>query len=104
MNLRQFRWLVSHIKCNNCGENLKPRDVQVLGQQEDLWFLSVICAGCHTQSLIAAMVQEGRQAEPLEAAPELGEPVTADDVLDIHSFLDTFDGDFRRLLAEHKKD
>jgi len=107
LNLGQFRWLVSQIKCAGCGKQVEAENVQVLGQQDDLWFLNVYCAGCQTQALVAALVRSGAVAsgaEPTEPGP-VEVPVTADDMLDMHSFLKTFDSDFRTLLGpEHKKD
>lgn len=97
MNPGQFRWLVSQITCSNCGQPLAASNVQVLGQQDELWFLNVFCDGCQTQALVAALVRE--TAKVVEEHLADAEPITADDALDIHNFLKTFDGDFGTLLA-----
>lgn len=101
MNLGQFRWLVSQIKCSKCGQQLQPNNVHVLGQQDDLWFLNVFCGGCQTQALVAALVRE--TAKVVDEHPVETESVTADDTLDMHNFLKTFDGDFSTLFAPQDK-
>ncbi len=103
------------VNCSVCDSHYESDSVEVLGRQEDLWFLSVTCPHCHTQSLVAAMV---REATPDEAAAareasitareaeiesptrvEAG-PVDSDDLLNLHLFLKRFDGDFQRLFGE----
>ncbi len=109
--------LMTTVKCTVCGSNYDGQDVNVLGHQEELWFLTVTCSRCHTRSLVAALVKGAGAseavagshagAEPCGARTEVGDPaesptakVTADDVLDMHSFLEGFDGDFRRLFTD----
>jgi hypothetical protein len=98
-------------KCSSCGHVYELENVNVLGHQDDLWFLMVSCEKCHTQGLIAAVVKDGSEAgedidgEDLPVAEILELPenrglVTADDVLDMHLFLDNFSGDFRELFDE----
>ncbi|MBI2916389.1 MAG: hypothetical protein HYY01_00190 [Chloroflexi bacterium] len=101
MNPGQFRWLVSQIRCSNCGQPLEASNVQLLGQQADLWFLNVFCGGCQTQALVAAMVRETAKVAEEHMAKE--EPLTPDNGLDLHNFLKTFDGDFRTLFAQQDR-
>jgi len=103
VDLQKFRRLMSRMKCTVCGEYFLPRHIQVLGHQDDLWFLSVFCASCHSQGLVAALVRRAdEEAVATEVPP--GEPVTADDLLDMHNFLKTFDGDFQGLFAREGKE
>jgi len=99
-----LRRVVSTMKCSVCGEQYQADNVSVVGHHEELWFLRVFCAGCRSQGLVAAVIKEG---EYQEDTPELEEafafvdcgPVGADDVLEMHEFLRSFDGDFKGLFA-----
>jgi len=98
--------LVTSIKCSSCGQLYRGRNIDVLGHREDLWFLSVFCPSCRTQYLIAAVVTGEKVSEVITdlTRAELKKfrgagGVTGDDVLDMHSFLKSFDGDFSRVLG-----
>ena len=93
-------------KCSVCGQHYEVDSVKVLGHQEDLWFLSVSCSACQTQCLVAAVVKESKTPKVITdlAEAELDkfkkmDKLTADEVLDMHSFLKGFDGDFSQLFS-----
>jgi hypothetical protein len=99
--------LMATLKCSVCGQRYEAANVQVLGRREELWFLSVSCLTCHSQGLVAAVIKEGK---PQEVITDLTEEefarlngqsaVVGDDVLEIHSFLKDFDGDFSTLFPK----
>ena len=98
--------LVTSIKCSSCGQRYEAGNIDVLGHREDLWFLSVFCPSCRTQYLIAAVVSGEKVSEVITdlTRAELARfrglgGVTGDDVLDMHSFLKRFDGDFSRVFG-----
>ncbi len=98
--------LLASIKCGACGQCYEVDNVDVLGQQEDLWFLGVFCPTCHTQYLVVAVVKEDKVTEvitdlteaELEKFSGMG-GVIADDILDMYKFLKDFGGDFSRLFS-----
>lgn len=104
-----IKHLISNIRCAVCSQRYEPKDVQILGRQEDLWIMGVTCAHCDTRGMIFAVVREGQPPEvitemtPEELAriPELS-PIDADDVLDVHRFLRDFKGDFYDLLGKNE--
>jgi len=107
MEEKLIKRFMTSIKCSVCGQRYEVDNVKVLGQQEDLWFLSVLCSACQTQALVAAVVKEGRapkvttdltEAE-LDKFKEM-DKLTADETLDMHSFLKGFDGDFSQLFSQ----
>ena len=99
--------LMASIKCGVCGQRYEVDNINILGQQEDLWFLSASCPACHTRCLVAAVIREGRVPEvtadlteaELNRFMNVGK-ATADEVLDMHNFLKDFDGDFSRLFSQ----
>ncbi len=107
--------LMAAVKCTACGSPYENDRIKVLGHRDELWFLTVTCSRCHTQSLVAALLKDasghsatltrisvpGEPLPPQEVTPESDEetppkPITTDDVLDMHQFLQDFDGDFSR--------
>jgi hypothetical protein len=99
--------LITTIKCGVCGQPYEGENVRILGHRDALWFLSVFCPACRSQGLVAAVIKEGQMPRLITDLTETErakfrelEPVDADDLLDIHSFLEAFDGDFAHLFSE----
>ena len=100
--------LMTSIKCRVCGHLYEVDNINVLSHDQDLWFLSAICPACQTRCLIAAIVKEGRLPEVITDLTEAeldrfrnAAKLTANDVLDMHNFLNNFDGDFSRLFSQN---
>ena len=98
--------LMASIKCSVCGQRYEVDNIDVLGHQEDLWFLSVLCPACHARCLVAAVIREDKVPEVTTdlTQAELDRfrnvsKVTTDDVLDMHNFLKDFDGDLSQLFS-----
>ncbi len=101
------RHLMNTVRCSSCGASFQADDVNVLGHQDELWFLTVACAQCHTQGLIAALVRGTPESlatspaeltAPDEARARPGEAITEADVDDMRDFLRHFHGDLHTLL------
>ncbi len=102
-----IKWFMTSIKCSVCGQRYEVDNVRVLGHQEDLWFLSVFCSACQTQCLVAAVIKEDKAPKVITDLTEAEldkfrkmDKLTADEVLDMHSFLKGFDGDFSQLFSQ----
>lgn len=104
-------------RCSVCHRTFEPDDVHVLSRKSDMWMLMVSCDECHARNFVAAVIGDGDAEEAQLALRRLGEehvratndiepelekisadPVSVDDVLEIHAFLEQFDGDFRALF------
>lgn len=104
-------------RCSVCHRPFDPDDVQVLSRKSDMWMLMVSCEECHARNFVAAVIGDGDAEEAQLALRRLGEqhlkskidielemedipadPVSVDDVLEIHGFLAEFDGDFKALF------
>ena len=105
-------------RCSVCHRSFEPDDVHVLSRKSDMWMLMVSCEECHARNFVAAVIGDGDAEEAQLALRRLGEehirsrndvepemdqlspdPVSVDDVLEIHAFLDGFDGDFKTLFG-----
>lgn len=101
--------------CGMCRRQYTVTNFAVIGHREHLWMVSVQCEGCQHQGFITAVVEghgiEGRhipresRAEFFSTGAEIvpqSQPVTVDDLLNIHDFLDDFNGDFASLFERRK--
>jgi hypothetical protein len=109
MEERLVKKLMTSVKCTDCGKNYQVRDVKILGNHEDLWFLQVSCAFCRNRYLITAVINEDRNIDIVSDLTGIelimfrdSNIPTDDDVLDMHSFLKEFNGDFSRLFGYKK--
>ena len=102
-----IRRLVTSIKCGVCGQHYEVSSIDVLSYHEGLWFLRAICLACRTQCLMMAVVKEGKAPEVITDLTEVELDrfknmgiITSDDVLDMHSLLKDFNGDFLQLFSQ----
>ena len=108
MEERIVKKLMTSVKCTSCGQNYEMRDVKILGNHYSLYFLEVSCSSCHSRFLITAVINDKNpdivsdltNAE-LTKFKHSGIP-NADDVLDMHSYLKAFNGDFSELFGYKK--
>jgi hypothetical protein len=97
-------------QCAKCKHSYSLDDARVIERQGELWVLSVRCSQCDTQAFVAAVVDgDATEIGDIDEADveivddEVVEPVSVDDVLDLHEFLDDFDGDFQALFHRRRR-
>ena len=107
MNEGFIKKLMSTIKCGVCGKHYEISNIEVLGHEDNVWFLNAACPACHNKALVAAIIKENKSLEVITdlTQPELtrfatASAVSTDDILDLHSFLNEFDGNFIELFAK----
>jgi len=97
--------LLDRLRCMECGEQFERQDFTLVHRWEDVWLLSSHCQHCDEVAHVVILMRLDAEPEPvtdltpeeIKAAEEWA-PITADDVLDIHDFLEAFDGDLEELL------
>ena len=106
-------------RCSVCHRGFEPDDVHVLSRKSDMWMLMVSCGECQARNFVAAVIGDGDAEEAQLALRRLGEehvrtrtdiepeddgepgePVSVDDVIETHQFLQGFDGDFKALFSD----
>ncbi len=106
------RQLMASAKCEVCGQPYEENNINVLGHEEEMWVLQVNCGACHSQSLIAALIDEGPATEentnsPIEEISDLldyeqeefkDRIITGNDFLDMCNFLNGYEGNFSQLF------
>lgn len=104
-------------RCSTCQRQYTLSDFAIVGHREHLWMVSVTCDGCQHQGFVTAVIHGRSPARTKLAPPRLPEltadehlrfagatPVATDDLLDLHLFLEEFDGDFAALFGVEKED
>jgi len=101
--------------CPVCGRSLKGCDIQVLSHEQERYHLQVTCAQCQVTFIVVLAIAGGGvddEIESIEAvsselaahaqqpvAPE-AEPISVDEILDVHLYLKSFTGTLKDLLHQ----
>ncbi|MFQ5854754.1 MAG: hypothetical protein ACE5LU_03805 [Anaerolineae bacterium] len=110
--------MAARTQCALCKIPYGRHGVRVLGRRSGAWVIAVTCAHCETEGLMVATVDEGERGivsidQETDARPKIMYDVTYDewlafqkqprishdDVLDTHTFLKDFKGDFAQLFG-----
>jgi hypothetical protein len=83
------------LRCTVCDERVPVSRIRLLARRDDLAFLEIDCGACLSATL--GFILDGRADEP---GPVPGrEPISGDDVLDMHELLASWRGDLAGLLG-----
>jgi len=93
--------------CPVCGRSLKGCDVQVLSHEEERFHLQVTCAQCQVTFIVVLAIAGGAVEEIEKTIPEpatepvaSAEPISVDEILDLHLYLKNFQGTFKELIQQ----
>jgi hypothetical protein len=87
--------LLDGMECTVCEEHVPAERVRLLARRDDLLFLQVDCPACGSTSL--GFVADERVVTEADRLAD-GTPITSDDVLDMHAFLESWTGDLGALV------
>jgi len=110
--LELLRSQARKFRCPVCGQSMADCGIKVLAQQGNRALVRVTCASCKDENLLQIVIQSEAElpAEPArpklfdEPRPVASAPIAGDELLDLHSWLDGWGGDFRELTGEHDRD
>ena len=91
--------------CPVCGRSLKGCDVQVLSHEDERFHLQVTCAQCQVTFVVVLAIAGGavediEAVEPVEPEPPAREPISVDEILDLHLYLKSFQGTLKELIHQ----
>jgi len=102
-----IRRLMASTKCRLCGQRYDVNNIKVFGHQKDLWLVALSCSACHTRYLAVINIEEDMMPNIITDLTEVEQDkfsnldgLSADDVLDVHSFLKDFNGDLSQLFDQ----
>jgi len=107
MNERLVKKLLSTVRCNICGANYEANQIEILGRQDDKWFLNIFRPTCARESFVTAIIKKERVQEIITDLTEketiisnCESSVDCDDLIKLHDFLDGFNGDCLKLFRQ----
>ena len=87
------------LRCTVCDERVPATRIRLLAWRDDLAFLQIDCEGCASTTLGFVLGGRSEEADSEEGEHEAAsDPISSDDVLDMHQFLATWRGDLATLL------
>jgi hypothetical protein len=99
----RLRSRLASLRCADCGRPYADSHVRVRAEREAISFVDLVCRRCGGQaSAIATVVldrEAGLRIELGELDQAAADAIEIGDVVEMSSFLSTFDGDFRRHFA-----
>jgi len=102
--LELLRFQARRYRCSACGENMADCGINVLAQQGNRALVRVTCAACNDENLLQIIFQTeaDEESRPLvdEGMPEVAEPITADEMLELHTVLAGHDGALTELFGK----
>lgn len=108
MEYNEFKEVIKHIKktvpCGQCDKKFTDEGIKIVSQMgEDILF-HFSCGNCGNQLLIhVTLTEQTQNPNRLKINTHDAALISQDDVLDIHNFLNKFNGDFRKLFSIYKK-
>jgi hypothetical protein len=91
-----------YYKCPACARNLESCEVRMLEQAESHLTVEVTCARCHVTFHVMLGIHAPEDERELADEPAYeragGDPISDDEILDVHEMLSGFKGNFRDLL------
>ncbi len=107
MSAKHFMELLKNLqkmmKCPSCGASYKMEEVQFLGQVDGLFLMQMSCGKCELPVWMNFMankdykkstkIMSDLSSEDLEK--DMDNPITADEMIEFHNFLENFEGSFK---------
>ena len=93
--------------CPVCGRSLKGCDVQVLSHEEERFHLQVTCVQCQVTFIVVLAIAGGAveevesvESEVFEEPAVAREPISVDEILDLHLYLKNYQGTLSELVHQ----
>jgi len=105
MNIIEFiRDRARFYNCPVCGRSLKGCQIEVLSHEDERFHLQVTCAQCQVTFVVVLAIAGGGvdeseiTAEPVAEPLAQAEPISVDEILDVHLYLRDFQGTLTDLI------
>ena len=99
--LQYLRDRAKDYACSVCGANHSGSEIKLIDRDGSRWIVRVTCGGCKTQFRMIAVIDGSKAVAMKQDHPSAARrrpPVTADEVLDTHEFLSSYEGTLGALL------
>lgn len=109
MNSYQLQELIKNIqsmmRCPSCGASYTENQIHFLGQLDMAALIQLDCQSCGLPVMATIVVSDKNEAQAPKLMSDISgeelknvdqEPVTSDHVVDVHTYLKDFDGNFEQ--------
>jgi formate dehydrogenase maturation protein FdhE len=101
--LELLRFQAKRYRCSACGENMADCGINVLAQQGNRALVRVTCASCNDENLLQIIFQTEAEEEKVptidEGLPQVADPISSDELLDLHAVLAGHEGPLTELFS-----
>lgn len=107
MNYIDFKQIMRHLKknlpCSTCGKKFPDEGINLISSLNNSLLFHFTCPQCKNELVAEVSIIEQTQAvNRLNINTKPAESIKPNDVLDIHDFLNSFDGDFIKLFSNRQ--
>ncbi len=106
MNKAKLVKLFSGLCCNVCRHDFDEDAIIIKRQEKDLLVLNIICSECGKNFGVAFLGIENlslKNSDDELVIKDCPEPISYDDVLDAHKFIEKLDKDWKKYIPENLK-
>ena len=104
MNLNEIKTVVDHLnktsKCPSCDGKYKKENINIIATTNTEGLFELYCHKCKANSI--ANVIATPSSEYIAEFNRGHKGVSKNDILDVKNFLNTFDGDFKKIFSRKK--
>ncbi len=105
MNYAELKAIIQHLKkevnCHVCHRKFSEESMWIVSAMADEALFHFSCFKCRNQLLVhVSIVEKGNKPAELSIHTQPTNPVTKNDILDTHNFLNRFNGDFKKLFSQ----
>ena len=100
--LRQLR---QDLRCPHCEAEYSERKIEILGTTHETGLFMAKCKDCQESIIVNVYIERKhrRISSRHKNYWKVGEEVSVDEVLDMHNFLENFDGDITTLIKVNEE-
>ena len=96
--------LISGLKCSNCLSDFDEKSVKIMNSDNGLLVLKVACSKCSKSFGLAFLGLGEDEIEKTVSSGENALPITFDDVLDAHYYIQNLDENWKKFIQNIKQD
>ncbi len=98
MNFENIKEVIKHLKntlpCKNCNKIYRYKDISIVVATPTEGIFALKCNRCKLTTMAEVGINQQREHRSI---------VTKNDVIEMHQFLEDFNGDFKSLFNSYKK-
>lgn len=106
MNFAELKEIIKYLKktvtCSTCNKKYANEDIRILTTVENEGLFHIHCHHCHNEVIVHITIfEQTKEKSSISIETRKAGNISEDDILDIHNFLNRFNGDFKQLFTEH---